>query len=300
MEMPVIVVPYCVSGIQDFIQNLDFECVVLIDEAEKTFKDTDNMMGSEILLKLIDGVYNRSRKLYILTTNRLTINENLIGRPGRIKYIHEFGNLSEKAVNDFIDDNLIEKYKDKKPDILKMVDLLEISTIDILRSIVDEVNIHGGIDSKTDLNIPRANYVFNILQFRYMSKDEETKIMNILTPHLGDDLSEWLSKKYTGEFTVSASHKDKDVFQSSNDDDNTNLDVINDSILDDGYLNKTTMTSKISQLCRGDMTNIGTIITKPDDSGIFKLKPNYGDTTQTCILLGKSESPSLYSGSLIY
>ena len=161
MEMPVIVIPYCVSGIQDFIQNLDFECVILIDEAEKTFKDTDTTSGSEILLKLIDGVYNRSRKLYILTTNRLDISENLIGRPGRIKYIHEFGNLSEKAINEFIDDNLLEKYKDQKSTILKTVDLLEISTIDILRSIVDEVNIHG-IDG-----LKRAKEFFNVSTCSY-------------------------------------------------------------------------------------------------------------------------------------
>lgn len=58
-----------------FIQQLDFECIVLIDEAEKTFKRGES---DEVLLKLIDGVYNRSRKLYILTTNTLNVNENYL------------------------------------------------------------------------------------------------------------------------------------------------------------------------------------------------------------------------------
>lgn len=55
---------------------------------------------------MIDGVYNSKRKLYILTTNELSVDENLLGRPGRIRYIKEFSNLSAKAVNDVIDDHL--------------------------------------------------------------------------------------------------------------------------------------------------------------------------------------------------
>lgn len=97
-----------------FIQQLDFECIVLIDEAEKTFKRGES---DEVLLKLIDGVYNRSRKLYILTTNTLNVNENLLGRPGRIRYIKQFGNLSEKAINEYLDDNL--KIPEERENILQ-------------------------------------------------------------------------------------------------------------------------------------------------------------------------------------
>ena len=82
---------------------------------------------------MIDGVYNDMRKLYILTTNKLSIDENLLGRPGRIRYIKEFSNLSARAVNDVIDDNL--KDVSLKEEVLKVVDSLEISTIDILKAI---------------------------------------------------------------------------------------------------------------------------------------------------------------------
>ena len=106
LDMPVIIVDKTFNGaILPFIQSLNFECVIFLDEAEKSFKDDE----SEILLKLIDGVFNVSRKLYILTTNTLTVNENLINRPGRIRYIQQFCNLTEKAVNDFVDDNLKDK-----------------------------------------------------------------------------------------------------------------------------------------------------------------------------------------------
>ena len=152
MKIPTIIVNHSYEGlILDFIQALEFECIIFIDEAEKTFTGDDQ----QILLKMIDGVYNKSRKLYLLTTNTLSVNENLISRPGRIRYIQEFGNLFASAVDMYINDNLIDK--SKKSQVIETVDLLEISTIDILKAIVEEVNILGSIDSKTNLNIPRAN-----------------------------------------------------------------------------------------------------------------------------------------------
>lgn len=104
MGLPVIVISNPIEGMLEFIQSLCFECIILIDEAEKTFKEEQ-----EILLKMIDGVYNNTRKLYLLTTNKLTIDENLLGQSGRIRYIKEFGNLSAKAVNEVLDDNLVFK-----------------------------------------------------------------------------------------------------------------------------------------------------------------------------------------------
>ena len=92
MGLPVIVISKPMDGMLEFIQSLCFESVILIDEAEKTFYD-----DREVLLKMIDGVYNSKRKLYILTTNKLTVDENLLGRPGRIRYIKEFNNLSTRV-----------------------------------------------------------------------------------------------------------------------------------------------------------------------------------------------------------
>ena len=75
----------------------------------------------KILLSLIDGVYNNSRKLYILTTNRLTVNENLIGRPGRIRYIQEFRNLPVEAIKEYCADNL--RDMSKLDTVLQEIDL---------------------------------------------------------------------------------------------------------------------------------------------------------------------------------
>ena len=127
--LPVVIVQNNGDGLLPFLQSLNFECVVFIDEAEKTFKKGED---DDILLRLIDGVYNACRRLYILTTNQLTLNDNLLGRPGRIRYRFEFSNLLPEAIEEYLKDNLRPDMVDQKEKILQQIDLLEISTIDIL------------------------------------------------------------------------------------------------------------------------------------------------------------------------
>lgn len=83
--------------------EINFDCV-FFDEYEKTFdKDTT-------ILSFMDGVYNsESRKVFLLTTNTLSIDRNLIGRPSRILYLKKFGNLEIEAASEFLDDTLNNK-----------------------------------------------------------------------------------------------------------------------------------------------------------------------------------------------
>ena len=187
--LPVIVISKPMEGLLEFIQSLCFESVILIDEAEKTFDDE-----REVLLKMIDGVYNNKRKLYILTTNKLNIDENLLGRPGRIRYIKEFGNLSPQAINDVIDDNLNDT--SLKEGILELMDTLEISTIDILKSIIDECNIMGEVPSDPMLNIPKAKYAVRIISFDGLEVNFHQEVQEFIKSRLGpnETVEEWLMK----------------------------------------------------------------------------------------------------------
>lgn len=275
MDLPVVVIPYCVDGIQDFIQNLEFECVILIDEAEKTFKSdrNSNSPTDEILLKVIDGVYNKSRKMYVLTTNKLTLNENLLGRPGRIRYIKQFGNLTPEAINEFLEDNLHDM--GKKDMILQAVDLLEISTIDILRSMVDEVNIHGDLGGDNQiLNVPKANYVFKVILFPDSDPSSREKLREVFTPHIKKgDVEDWFNSQEDGG-TVS--------------------DLIYDKY--DGYI--TNLTSKFCTLYKGSETNLGEVLEEPDKDG-WVVVSFPGGSNRLCLILGQKSSPSLYAGKLV-
>lgn len=121
----------------DCVSTLPCDCIIFMDEFEKNFAE-----GNQEILQMMDGVYNSEfRKIFLLTTNELNVNDNLLGRPSRIRYIKQFGNLDKATVEEYIDENLIDM--SAKQDIVDFIDTLTISTIDILKSIVNEVNIHG-------------------------------------------------------------------------------------------------------------------------------------------------------------
>ena len=162
LDIPVINISYYLPGMLEFLQSLEFECIILLDEAEKVFRN-DDPDSSQVLLKMVDGVLNKSRKLYILTSNTLNLNENLLGRPGRIRYIQNFGNINAKAINEYVADNL--EVPEAKSSVLSLVDSLEVSTIDTLKSIVDEANIHGFVNGGSQLNIQFSTNYFDCLYF---------------------------------------------------------------------------------------------------------------------------------------
>ena len=280
LDLPVVIVQYPYEGLVNFLQSLCFECVVFIDEAEKTFKKGED---DDVLLRLIDGVYNQTRKLYILTTNQLTLNDNLLGRPGRIRYRFEFGNLLPKAVKDYLDDNLLPEYANQSKSILEQVDLLEISTIDILKALVDEVNIHGRLPESQYLNIPTAKHAFEILEFYYIAElDRYKEVKAFIDNHMKEDeaatISEWLHKPQK-------TNKKK-----------TNEDLLEDKF-DSVYI--ATITCSSSILIREVSTSRGIIETEPNVDGYFLMRDRYEDRAHLCLLLRKKNNPSLYRGTLV-
>lgn len=274
--IPTIIIPYYTQGLQDFIQALEFECIVLIDEAEKTFRENNENDAGEVLLKLIDGVYNKSRKLYILTTNTLSINDNLKGRPGRIRYIEQFGNLSNKAINEFLDDNLLDK--GKRVTILKMIDQLEISTIDILRAMVDEVNMGEDLTETTPMNMPKASFSYRAIVISDIDPEKLDKAKSILLEH-HEDLSTWLDTEIEGRNGYTQSDKFCDEYDAED----------------------RTLNTQFSILMKGSDTSCGNIISEPDKDGFFITSGynySYDKGVKHCLVVTKKNAPSLYRGQL--
>ena len=275
--LPVIVISKPVDGILEFIQSLHFESIVLIDEAEKTFHEEQ-----EVLLKMIDGVYNNMRKLYILTTNKLSIDENLLGRPGRIRYIREFSNLSARAVNDVIDDNL--KDVSLKEEILKLVDSLEISTIDILKVIIDECNIMGSVPSGFMLNIPKAKYKMQIVSFDNLELQSHRELQDYITNHLttNESVIDWLQK------VIGVDEKGKKPKKNS--------DLI-EEMYDCSVCMEWRPTSTLG-IYVGKHLGCGTVISEPDRYGFFTREADWDGSTELCCLCNGINIPSLYRGNL--
>jgi broad-specificity NMP kinase len=152
----------------DYVSTLACDCIIFMDEFEKNFSE-----GHQEILQMMDGVYNSEyRKVFLLTTNELNINENLLGRPSRIRYVKEFGNLDKETVEEYLNENLHDL--SAKQTIIEFIDTLTISTIDILKSIVTEVNIHG-IDKFTEyrefFNVTTESYMYTTYRGKVYVKE---------------------------------------------------------------------------------------------------------------------------------
>lgn len=162
LNKPVILIDMPYRGISEFLASLEFECVLFFDEFEKNFDKDENTS----ILTIMDGVYNcNNRKVFILTTNELKINKCLLSRPSRIKYIKEFESISDEFINVLFDKYL--KYPECKESLLKYVKILQASSIDTIKSLISEINIHGpeNIDYiKEIFNAQLVNPFYHILE----------------------------------------------------------------------------------------------------------------------------------------
>ena len=149
------------NGLISYLSSFNFDCIFFFDEFEKQFNENDCS-----ILQFMDGVYSsNSRRIFLLTTNSLSVNENLLSRPSRIRYIREFGNLEEKVVREYLKDNLHDQ--EATEELIGYVDTLTISTIDILKTIVEEVNIHGidqFLEIKKFFNVKTATYDYHMIR----------------------------------------------------------------------------------------------------------------------------------------
>lgn len=142
MGIPVILVSQKHDKLIPFLNDLQQDVVVFIDEYEKYYPNYDNA-----LLTILDGALsNEHRKFFLLTTNEIHVNTNLLQRPGRVRYIKTFGDLTKEVVVEVLDDLLINK--SLRDGCLRYISSMSIITIDLVKSVIEEVNIHDEDPSK--------------------------------------------------------------------------------------------------------------------------------------------------------
>lgn len=215
LNLPIIIVGTNFSNLgEDFISRLSQPCCFFFDEFEKTFsnsfpisvrdddddedyeRDRDKRRAStagESLLPILDGVFSTDiPHVFLFTTNVLSINSNLISRPGRILYSRTYKNLDPSIVKSFIKDNL--KHPEYEEELLKEVSQLKVITIDIVKAIVDEVNIMGVSPSKAleYLNIEKTGI---IVPYYIVDCQDHTVSMEEFQSIINDENANLLSKQ---------------------------------------------------------------------------------------------------------
>lgn len=147
LNMPVILINTRMEGLIEFLANINQDVVIFVDEYEKVFvtADGNRALGSQQsteILTLMDGALKSEyRRLFLFTTNNKHIDDNLLERPGRIRYIKEFSDLTRPVIEEIVDDLLI--YTEYRDNCIEFISKLSKITIDIVKAVITEVNIHN-------------------------------------------------------------------------------------------------------------------------------------------------------------
>jgi Holliday junction resolvasome RuvABC ATP-dependent DNA helicase subunit len=175
-NMPCILINENINGLAEILSELKQDVIVFVDEFEKVFsREEDGYVRdySKNILTIMDGALKSEyRRLFVFTTNEIRINENMLSRPGRIRYIINFGNMTPSVIKEVIDDLLINK--SNKEEILDYILNLQIITMDIVKSVIEECNIHGDlpVDFKSIFNATEKTNMFNIYEGCFDEKNQ--------------------------------------------------------------------------------------------------------------------------------
>ena len=167
LNLPVVVVPRHMENAHNFINAIPQDIIVFVDEYEKIYNESNE------LLTIMDGALNAPyRRVFLMTTNNLYIDSNLIDRPSRVRYLKTFGNLSPDIVEEIVDDLL--ENKDFKQDCITFASTLEIITVDIVKSIINEVNIQeeSPLNFKNIFNASTRKGKYKV----FMEKDDKVEL----------------------------------------------------------------------------------------------------------------------------
>jgi hypothetical protein len=169
MELPVVVInksiPNDINFIK-FLKGISQNYILFIDEFEKLFKSTNSHgadknenHSQESFLSFMDGALTSEGKILFLMTTNEHVNEFMINRPSRIKFLKEYDELSEDLFNMIVEDKL--QNKEFKEDLENNISFLNLN-IDLLVNIISDINL---------LNKPFSSfanlYNYKFEQYRY-------------------------------------------------------------------------------------------------------------------------------------
>ena len=165
---PVIIVNEYIPGIADFLESIEQEVVVILDEFDKTFKKNKDDVDPQVeMLTLFDGI-SCGKKLFIITCNNIRggLNEYIINRPGRCHYHLRFDYPDPNGITEYLHDKLKPEHYKYINDVIyfsKKVDL----NYDCLNAIAYELNtgesFKEAIKYLNIINVDLIRYNVNIV-----------------------------------------------------------------------------------------------------------------------------------------
>lgn len=170
LRLPVIIVTSFYEQLPQLINNIQQDVVLFFDEYEKVYHEKDHS-----ILTVMDGVLdNGFRRAFLLTTNEKYVSSYMLDRPGRIRYLKNFDDMDQPTIEEIVDDIL--QIKSRRKEVIDYISKLETITVDIVKAVVEEVNIHD-VDPEVFhdyFNVSKINKKANIV---YIEDDTKESII---------------------------------------------------------------------------------------------------------------------------
>ncbi len=155
--IPVIVVDTYLPGVASYLESIEQEVLILMDEFDKTYAGVETPDGEADpqvqFLSLFDGI-SGGKKLFVITCNDINkLNEFLVNRPGRFHYHFRFEYPTPDEITEYLTDKLAEEYRVYIPEVINFSRRVRLN-YDCLRAIAFEINSGCPFkDAIKDLNI---------------------------------------------------------------------------------------------------------------------------------------------------
>jgi hypothetical protein len=179
LNLPVIIVSFHSQKLVSFLNDIQQDVIVFVDEFEKIYDGYENS-----LLTIMDGALKTKHRIFfLLTTNELSVDRNLLQRPSRVRYVKSFSDLTLPVIMEIVNDKL--EHKHLHDAVVSFISQLPIITMDLVKSVIEEVNIHNEdpIMFKEVFNIhgDRSD-LYNVYKIVDGNK-EEVETFAVIRPH---------------------------------------------------------------------------------------------------------------------
>ncbi len=143
---PIIIINKYIDGMFDFLEPIK-NVIYLFDEFEKTMRgnaneqnnNTNSTTKQDQILTFLDGTASGTHNLFLLTVNdKCELNDNLLSRPGRIRYHYRFESCDADTIRSYCKDNL--KKPELESEVVNTLTATRYVSLDIVRALVDELN----------------------------------------------------------------------------------------------------------------------------------------------------------------
>lgn len=220
LGIPVILIKKSIPKKVDFmsfLEKYEGEYVLFIDEFEKIFLDytEEENYTQEDLLSFFDGVSTNKKRMILLTSNS-QINDHFINRPSRVKFLRNYSGIDLELGSLIIKETL--EIKEFSEDLISNINS-EICTIDILTSIIEEINIHKipYSEFKEDFNFKDdVNLAYDYFTFNEEEQKWESEIDNKIKDYIEENSSRGKELKktyYLYDMTLTLKDKTLNIYE---------------------------------------------------------------------------------------